>query len=383
MKAGGTRRGWPLYSLAMVVGGWVLLRSVLWEVPFPQLALPLTESLLGEPVFAAPDPLPRSAPPVAAPDQGNPAAPVAPQWRPPPPPAPLVTPQLEPLPLAAARGGPVRRGGLLGADRIIAHAMLLQAGYRAAQPQAGSARFPQGVGPVAPGVVYAPEAARRFASEAGEQRWSLDFWALWRQDTTTPFTSGRPSYGRSQVGAVLAYRLDPGSGHAPQAYLRATRALGGQQESEVAAGLSARPLPGFPVRLAAEARVSETDRGTEVRGAAYAVSELPPVQLPAGFSGEAYVQAGYVSGEFATPFVDGQARITREVARSDNFRLTAGAGAWGGAQEDAGRLDVGPSAAVGFDLGRARGRLAADYRFRVAGEAEPSSGPAITLTAGF
>jgi len=308
---------------------------------------------------------------------------MAPQWLRAPASQPLVQPQYEQVERPAVASTPLRRGGLLGADRIIAHAMLLQAGYRMALQPGDAGAYRQGVGPVAPGVVYAPEAARRFAQETAVPRWSMDLWALWREDTTSPLTSGRPSYGRSQVGAVLSYRLDPASGHAPQAHLRATRALEGRRETKVAAGLSARPVPAVPVRLAAEARVSETDRGTELRAAAYAVSELPPVRLPAGFDGEAYVQAGYVSGRFATPFVDGQARVTREMARADNFRLTAGAGAWGGAQEDSGRLDVGPSAALGFDLGGARGRLAADYRFRVAGSAEPASGPAITLTAGF
>ena len=58
-------------------------------------------------------------------------------------------------------------------------------------------------------------------------------------------------------------------------------------------------------------------------------------------------------------------------------------GAWGGAQDGASRLDIGPSAAVSFRLGEGRGRVAADYRIRVAGEAEPASGPALTLSAGF
>ena len=57
-------------------------------------------------------------------------------------------------------------------------------------------------------------------------------------------------------------------------------------------------------------------------------------------------------------------------------------GDWG-AQEDAERLDIGPSAGLSFRIGAARGRVSADYRFRVAGDAEPSSGPALTLTAGF
>jgi len=102
-----------------------------------------------------------------------------------------------------------------------------------------------------------------------------------------------------------------------------------------------------------------------------------------GVRGEAYVQAGYVGGRFATAFVDGQARAERRVARLGEAEITAGTGAWGGAQKGAGRLDIGPTAAVSFRLGEARGRVAADYRFRVAGEAEPKSGPALTLSAGF
>jgi len=98
---------------------------------------------------------------------------------------------------------------------------------------------------------------------------------------------------------------------------------------------------------------------------------------------EAYVQGGYVGGRFATAFVDGQGRVERTVARIGETEVTAGAGAWGGAQKGAARLDIGPSAAVSFRLGEARGRVAADYRVRVAGDAEPRSGPALTLSAGF
>ena len=147
--------------------------------------------------------------------------------------------------------------------------------------------------------------------------------------------------------------------------------------------MSARPLHQVPIRLAAEGRLSATDAGTEVRPSAYAVTELAPLDLPAGLRGEVYLQAGYVGGTFATPFVDGQARIDRDVTSAADFDLRAGAGAWGGAQEDGARLDIGPSASVTFELGDARGRLAADYRVRVAGNAEPSSGPALTLSAGF
>jgi len=223
-------------------------------------------------------------------------------------------------------------------------------------------------------------------SPAPVSRWSADGWLMLRADgdNAAPgqVLSDRPSYGRSQAGAVVRFDLAPASALRPKAHLRGAAALSGVREREVAAGLSVRPLPGVPVRAVVEARASETGGDTLVRPAAYAVTELPPVALPGGLRGEAYLQGGYVGGDFATAFVDGQARVERPIAVGTT-ELSAGAGAWGGAQKGSGRLDIGPTAAVRFQLGEAHGRVAADYRFRVAGEAEPKSGPAVTVSAGF
>lgn len=231
-------------------------------------------------------------------------------------------------------------------------------------------------------------AAQMPARVATGSRWSADGWLLLRRDSATPLLSGRPSYGRSQAGGVIRYRLAPGSPLRPQAYLRASAALApstrsGPREQEVATGLSVRPLAGMPLRLAIEARVGVMARGTRLRPAAFAVTEFPPFKLPLGARAEVYAQGGYVGSAYATAFVDGQARIERPVVRRGQTELSAGAGVWGGAQRDASRLDIGPTAAVTFRLGEARGRVAADYRIRVAGDAEPSSGPALTLSAGF
>ena len=183
---------------------------------------------------------------------------------------------------------------------------------------------------------------------------------------------------------VLRYRLAPSSGHRPVAYVRATRALTGPQENEVSAGFAARPLAGLPVSVAGEVRLSQTPAGREARPAAFAVTELPPARLPFGLRAEAYAQAGYVGGRFATAFVDGQARVDTPVVRLDrDSEVRAGGGVWGGAQKHTGRLDVGPSATVNFRLGQALSRVALDYRVRVAGDAEPKSGPALTISAGF
>lgn len=219
---------------------------------------------------------------------------------------------------------------------------------------------------------------------ARQSRWSGDAWAFWRQDTTTPITSGRTSYGRSQAGAVLRYRPFPQSGWQPAIYLRGSWALDGAREKEAAVGVSARPLPSVPVAVAAEARVFDGVAGSEVRPAAFAVTQLPPADLPLGLRGEAYAAAGYVGGRDATGFVDGQARVdTGVVAITQDAEFRLGAGAWGGAQDGGGRFDVGPTASLPFSIGSVSGRASADYRLRVAGEVEPASGPAVTVSIGF
>lgn len=215
------------------------------------------------------------------------------------------------------------------------------------------------------------------------RRWSFDSWMLLREgdDIVTPATQG--SYGRSQFGGVLRYAFMPESGHAPRAYLRTTRALAGPSQSEVALGVMARPVPDIPISVAGELRYYRYPQGVEWRPSVFAVSELPPVELPLGLRGELYLQGGYVGGRFATPFADGQLRIDRQVAQLGAFDLRAGGGTWGGAQEDANRVDIGPGMTLSFHQGRLNARLSADYRFRVAGDAAPESGPAITFSAGF
>jgi hypothetical protein len=115
-----------------------------------------------------------------------------------------------------------------------------------------------------------------------------------------------------------------------------------------------------------------------------AVTELPPVALPRGLRAEIYGQAGYVAGRYATPFADGQARVDRHVLTLGRYEARVGAGAWAGIQKGASRLDVGPGATVSLPLSnKVFGRLGIDWRLRVAGNAEPGSGPAVTLGAGF
>ncbi|MEN9683940.1 MAG: hypothetical protein RLZZ427_1691 [Pseudomonadota bacterium] len=224
-------------------------------------------------------------------------------------------------------------------------------------------------------------------------RWSADGWLLWRQGgngyalPASGSAGGPPrggAYGASQAGVVVRYRLAPASALRPVAYVRATSAFQPPRGAELAAGLALRPARRMAIAATAEVRVVQASDGAMlVRPGASLISEFPPLPLPLGLRGEAYLAAGYVGGTGATPFADGSVRIDRRVATGAGVELRAGGGAWGGAQRGAQRLDLGPTITLGLPVGRAGARLSADWRFRVAGAATPDSGAAVTLSAGF
>lgn len=235
-----------------------------------------------------------------------------------------------------------------------------------------------GPSPTAPGMV--PVLGPR------SKRWSGDSWVLMRRGGGGVLAAGTlpATYGASQAGTVLRYRLATRDDRRPTAYLRVASSLGRVQETSAALGLSARPLSKVPIVAALEARITEQAGRRRLQPVAMAVTEIAPFELPIGMRSEVYAQAGYVGGEFATPFFDGQFRFDRPLLSYAGLDARLGAGAWGGAQRGAGRLDFGPTATVTVPLGRRIfGRMALDWRFRVLGNAEPQSGPAVTLSAGF
>ena len=230
------------------------------------------------------------------------------------------------------------------------------------------------------------------ASSKGQQhdRWSLDTWSFWRQGSNaSAISQGRvPIYGASQIGASARYRLAPASGNDPLLYGRAYRALVSNGETEFAAGFAARPVAKLPVRAFAELRYTDNAFGSELRPAVFAVTELQPMSLPVGLTAEAYGQAGYVGGDDPTPFADGQVIVSREVVSFDlsavsPARVSVGAGVWGGAQEDAARLDLGPTVRLDLTIGKVPARVSVDWREQVAGDAAPGSGIAATLSTRF
>lgn len=222
-----------------------------------------------------------------------------------------------------------------------------------------------------------------------DPRWSGDNWLLMRAGSGAAAQApGAASYGASQAGAVVRYRLGRGDLQESYGYLRTSLAINAPgRDKEIALGFGFRPLARVPLRVLAEARLQDTKASPmQVRPVATVITELPPQALPLGLRAEAYAQAGYAGGRGATAFYDAQAMIDRAVpgiaGKSRDLRV--GAGAWSGGQEGAVRLDIGPRASFRLDLGDATpARIAFDWRFRVAGNARPGSGPALTVASSF
>lgn len=366
-----TARGGPLVMLALLIGGWCGARVMWWEDPFAQAVS--ARAPLDLALAAAPRPPPLAATALVLPISGAFAAEAIASPVPP----VLPAPQRAALSRAPAASPLARLDAVLGLGPSVpadAGAPAAVADERPAPPRTA-----------APPFLPAPPPPSRSPG-----RWSLDGWAFWRQGSAAaPVSQGRvPIYGASQTGTVLQYRLAPSSRRDPRLYARAYRALLAGGESEAALGASLRPLGRVPLRLMGEVRYTDAAAFNAFRPAVLAVTEMAPLRLPYGAQLEAYAQGGWVGGPGATPFADGQASITRAVplparVSPERLRVSLGGGVWGGAQEDAQRLDLGPTLRIDARLGKVPARLTIDWRQRVAGEAAPASGVAATIATGF
>lgn len=380
-------RGGPLVMLVLLLTAWTGARALWWENPFGGIDTALSISVASA-----------SLPPSAASGPGISGAAVRTlhdggraQTHG----ADIDSPTIPAKAFGVRAATGLARGGWrapIDPQFAAAHQLLWRAGLREPLLRPGSARGsaaqPFGASE-APPYLAAPAPANQTSVDSA-QRWSLDAWAFWRQGSdSAPTSQGRvPIYGASQLGAVLQYRLAAQTKRDPRLYARAYRALVPRGESELALGASARPVAKVPVRIAAEARFTDAAFTNEVRPSAYIVTEIAPIRLPYGARLEVYGQAGWVGGASATAFADGQASLSREVeavaAVTDNaLRLSLGAAAWGGAQDDAQRIDVGPTLRLDLTVGKVPARLSLDWRERVGGAAGPDSGLAATLSTRF
>jgi hypothetical protein len=178
--------------------------------------------------------------------------------------------------------------------------------------------------------------------------------------------------GGSQTGARLNYNFT----RAIAATLRTTSEVG-RRGGEAAAGMRIQPLGGIPVWFTAERRqrIGKYGGGRNAF-ALFLEGGVYDRPMPWQFSLDAYLQGGVVGFHHRDRFIDGGFTLTRPVYK----QFSGGLGVWGAAQPGVYRVDAGPRVSMRV---RNNVRVHVDWRQRLAGNAAPGSGPAVTLAGDF
>jgi hypothetical protein len=203
-------------------------------------------------------------------------------------------------------------------------------------------------------------------------RFQMTTWALLRGPSEPDALATGGTLGGSQAGVRLTYNFKRWLA----ASVRTTSPVGGSRGIEAAAGIRVTPFRSIPIAITAERRQPIGHGGGRSAFALFAEGGLYHRPMPLDFSLDAYFQAGVVGLNSRDLFADGALSFTRPVWG----RFSAGLGVWGGYQPGMYRIDAGPRVSV-----RLRDNIYAhvDWRQRIAGEATPSSGPALTVAADF
>jgi hypothetical protein len=205
-------------------------------------------------------------------------------------------------------------------------------------------------------------------------RWSASAWLLARDDGVRSLAAGG-TLGGSQAGFRILYRLNDDPARPLRIAARIASPLQSRRGAEAALGVEWRPLAGLPVNLLAERRQAIGRDGRN----AFALMLHGGVSERFGrFRLDAYGQAGVVGARSMDLFADGGARLGVPVG---DFEV--GAALSGGAQPGLARLDAGPQVTVRLPIAGESLRLTAEWRFRIAGDARPGSGPALTVASDF
>lgn len=217
------------------------------------------------------------------------------------------------------------------------------------------------------------------------QRLTGEAYAVLRDDG--PVGLGvNPVLGGGQSSAWIAFTPHPLGKRPVSIVLRSIIATSGgfgassagTRSSQIALGAKWQVLPMLSIsgeRLFAVRHVGRS--AWTVRLAGGLAHQFGPVLA------DVYGEAGVVGFGHFDPFagVQGRAVVPFDLAP---LRIEPGVGLWSGYQHAGtavGRFDLGPTVSVAWD--RWNIRASADYRLKVAGNARPGSGPAVTATAAF
>jgi hypothetical protein len=207
-------------------------------------------------------------------------------------------------------------------------------------------------------------------------RIQLTMWAMLRQQQTavagSPSLANNGTLGASQAGTRLAYNFSP----ALAATLRASSTIG-RRGGEVAGGFRYRPFRMIPLWVTAERRQAIGHYGGGRSAfALFAEGGIWDQPMPYGFTLDGYAQGGVVGFRSRDLFADGGLTFSRPIYK----QFSAGLGFWGGVQPGLYRIDAGPRVTMKV---RRNLKVHFDWRQKLAGNARPGSGPAVTLAGDF
>lgn len=278
---------------------------------------------------------------------------------------------------------PVRGGGPTAYDFAAAGYTALAAGDRrtaARQFEAALADDP----------AHANAALWQAELAALRKAWRVDAYSLIRSGGAG-LVSDRPLLGGGQSGVRFGYTPDPLARRPIELFGRLALAHDwldpNRRSAQATVGTAWMPLgrdgPAIGAeRLIAIGGAARDAWAIRVSGGAWHAADA---KLPVDLS--AYAEAGIVGSRSRDGFAGAQALALYPVATREGTRLGLGGGVWGSLQDSearaASRLELGPGVQLSQRIGKGTVELRGEYRFRIAGEAAPGSGPAVTITTRF
>ncbi len=306
----------------------------------------------------------------------------APFWSLPPAPsvaaaAPAATPAPVPVPAETAAA---RHAHALASSAYAA----LQAGDR----RRASSLLAEALA-AAPG---APQAGQWAADRQQlNRRWHVGGYVLSRTGGVQDPLAASPVLGGGQAGVAVGYAVDPLSPTRVSVIGRLTAAAGlngamDRETTEAALGLRVQPFAKLPLAVDVERRFALGLYSRNAWAARLSGGTAQDFRFgPRKVSVEAYGEAGAIGLRQTALYAGAQARAGTPLMTLGRVAVDGGAGLWTAIQHDYGqtvsRIDLGPSAQ--FRVKPWPFRAQVDYRVQASGNAQPGTGPVITVSGEF
>jgi hypothetical protein len=285
----------------------------------------------------------------------------------------------DPLPVLALRlpeARPVQTAVAPGAVRESD----AEAGYRllaAGDRRSAAVAFRRAIA-AAPDDARVPQWTRQLAYL--ERRWSGDAYVLARGAGPAALLAVSPVLGAGQSGGSVAWITDPFAPRPLALTARAAVAHDGWgidgDSAQLGVGLRWRPFTGTTLAVERMVAGGPAARDAWTARAAWGAGD--------GQRWSLYSETGVVGARRRDLYAAVQGYAGRVVAGEGRRTLSLGGGTWASVQAadtTVSRVDIGPSLRLRLPAGEAGLELSGDYRFRVAGDAAPKDGVAVTLSA--